>query len=78
MSPSMEIPGQFDHPELQRAVDRIADSASRNGKVAATLAPTPQWGHDLIDRGYRMISFSYDIALMTDGLMAGINALKRD
>ncbi len=77
MSLSMGIPGQFDHPDLQRAVDTIADTASRHGKVAATLAPTPEWGHDFMERGYRMISYSYDMALVTDALSAGINALKR-
>ena len=77
MSLSMGIPGQFDHPDLQRAVDTIADTASRHGKVAATLAPTPEWGHDFMERGYRMISYSHDMALVTDALSAGINALKR-
>ena len=76
MSLSMGIPGRFDHPDLQRAVDTIAEAAARNGKVAATLAPTKEWGHDFIGRGYRMVSYSYDIGLMTDSLTAGISALK--
>ena len=76
MSLSLGIPGQFDHPDLQRAVDIIVESATRHGKIAATLAPTPEWGHDFINRGYRMLSYSYDIALMSDSLSAGISALK--
>jgi 2-keto-3-deoxy-L-rhamnonate aldolase RhmA len=76
MSLSMGIPGQFDHPDLQRAVDTIAESAAKHGKVAATLAPTEKWGHDFIDRGYRMVSYSYDIGLLANSLAAGINALK--
>jgi 2-keto-3-deoxy-L-rhamnonate aldolase RhmA len=76
MSLSMSIPGQFDHPDLQRAVDTIAESAAKHGKVDATLAPTEKWGHDFIDRGYRMVSYSYDIGLLANSLAAGINALK--
>lgn len=76
LSLSLGIPGQFDHPDLQRAVDTIAETAEKNGKAAATLAPTPEWGHDFINRGYRMLSYSYDIGLMADGLSAGISALK--
>ncbi|MBT6274754.1 MAG: aldolase [Chromatiales bacterium] len=76
MSLSLGIPGQFGHKDLQRAVDIIAETATKHGKAAATLAPTPEWGHDFINRGYRMLSYSYDIALMTDSLTAGINALK--
>jgi len=75
MSLSMGIPGRFDHPDLQRAIDTIADSAARNGKVAATLAPNEEWGHDFIGRGYRMVSYSYDIGLIANGLAAGIRAL---
>ena len=76
LSISLGVPGQFDHPDMQRAIDTIAESCTRHGKTAATLAPNVEWGRDLMSRGYRMMSYSYDIGLMTDGLTAGINALK--
>ena len=76
MSLSLGIPGQFDHPDLQRAIDTIVETSNKYGKVAATLAPTPEWGQDFINRGYRMLSYSYDIGLMTDSLTAGIRTLK--
>ncbi len=76
LSISLGVPGQFDHPDMQQAIDKIAESCAKYGKTAATLAPTLEWGHDLMSRGYRMMSYSYDIGLMTDGLTAGINGLK--
>lgn len=77
LSLSLGIPGQFDHPELQRGIDAIVEAAERHGKAAASLAPTPQWGYDLMERGYRMMSYSYDIGLFTESLGAGIEGLKR-
>ena len=76
MSISMGIPGQFDHPKLQGAVDKIAEAAAKHGKAAATLAVDTAWGEDFMERGYRMMSWSYDIALFQSGLGAGIASLK--
>lgn len=76
LSLSLGIPGQFDHPDLQRGIDAIAEAAQRHGKTAASLAPTPKWGADLLGRGYRMISHSTDIGVFQSGLAAGIKALK--
>lgn len=76
LSLSLGIPGQFDHPDLQRAIDAIAEAAQRHGKTAASLAPTPEWGADLLGRGYRMISYSTDIGVFQDGLTKGIEGLK--
>lgn len=76
LSLSLGIPGQFDHPDLQRGIDAIAKAAQRHGKTAASLAPTPEWGADLLGRGYRMISHSTDIGVFQDGLRAGIAGLK--
>lgn len=76
LSLSLGIPGQFDHPDLQRGIDAIVNAAERNGKTAATLAPTPEWGYDFMKRGYRMMSYSYDIGLFANSLTAGINDLR--
>lgn len=76
LSLSLGIPGQFDHPDLQRGIDRIAESCAKYDKAAACLAVNAEWGHDLMDRGYRMISYSYDIALIGQTLGDGIAALK--
>lgn len=77
LSLSLGIAGQFDHPDLQRAVDTIVNAAERNGKSAATLAPTPEWGYDFMERGYRMMSFGYDIGLFANSLSAGIDDLRK-
>jgi 2-dehydro-3-deoxyglucarate aldolase/4-hydroxy-2-oxoheptanedioate aldolase len=73
---SMGIPGQFDHPDFQRAVDRILAACKRHGKFAgcmgmdgATLAAWRQ-------RGFSLISCSFDIALMKTALIELIRNAK--
>ncbi len=77
LSLSMGLAGQFDHPELQRAIDTIVEAAERHGKAAASLAPNPEWGESLLDRGYRMMSYGYDIALFANSLAEGIADLRK-
>lgn len=76
LSLSLGLAGQFDHPDMQRGMDKIAETCAKYNKTAATLAPNLEWGEDFIGRGYRMISYSYDMGLMMDGLSAGISGLK--
>lgn len=77
LSMSLGIPGQFDHPDIQRGIDKIADTAAKHNKTAAALAPNPEWGHDLTGRGFRMISYSHDMALLEESLRNGIETLRR-
>ncbi len=76
LSLSLGIPGQFDHPDLQRGIDKIVEAAAKVGKAAGAMAPTLEWGQGLLNRGYRMISYNHDMGLLGDGLTAGIKALK--
>jgi len=76
LSLSMGIPGQFDHPDLQRGIDKIVEAAEKNGKSAGAMMPNLEWGQDLKNRGYRMISYSHDMALLGDVLAEGLVALK--
>lgn len=62
------IPGQFDHPSMQKALDRIAKAAKNAGKHWGTPAFTPDHGKMLLDMGARLICHSADIVLFKDGL----------
>ncbi|MCS5606889.1 MAG: aldolase/citrate lyase family protein [Alphaproteobacteria bacterium] len=76
LSLSLGIPGQFDHPDLQRGIDKIVEAAEKNGKSAGAMMPNLEWGLDLKNRGYRMISYSHDMALLSEVLTEGLVALK--
>ncbi len=76
LSISLGIPGQFDHPDLQRGIDTLVEVAEKHGKAAGAMAPSLEWGQDLMQRGYRMMSYNTDMALLGEALSSGIQALK--
>ena len=76
LSLTMGIPGQFDHPDFQAAIDTIIAACDKHGKAAGLLAPDIEWGKDWIDRGFRFVSYSYDIGLLGGALSGGISALR--
>jgi len=76
LSLSMGIPAAFDHPEFQAAVDRILAACAAHSKIPACMAPDIETARDWMNRGFRMVSYSYDIALLGEGLRRGIAALR--
>lgn len=78
LSLSLDLPGQVDHPALQDAIDKIAQTAERHGKFAACLAVDPVTARDWRKRGFRMISCNYDVGLMQSALVNFIAATRAD
>jgi 2-keto-3-deoxy-L-rhamnonate aldolase RhmA len=75
LSISLGLPGQFEHPTVQAGYDAIVNAAGKHGKPAGTLVADVAGGEDMMQRGYRMISYKFDIGLMQDALGDGIAAL---
>lgn len=59
-SHSIGHPGVFDHPDLLRARERVAEAAARHGKFAGTVG-SPDNMTELIKMGYRFISIGADV-----------------
>jgi 2-keto-3-deoxy-L-rhamnonate aldolase RhmA len=69
--------GAPDHPDLDRAIERIQEAARRGGKLLGII-PTP--GRDVADlfaRGFHMVLGSADIMLLRDGALAEVAAARR-
>jgi 2-keto-3-deoxy-L-rhamnonate aldolase RhmA len=75
LSISLGLPGQFDHPTVQAGYDAIVNAATRHGKPAGTLVPDVETGEEMMNRGYRLVSYKFDILLMQGALADGIAAL---
>jgi 2-keto-3-deoxy-L-rhamnonate aldolase RhmA len=73
---SMEIPGQFDHPRFQEALDRIIGACRKNNKFAACMAMDAATLGAWKQRGFSMLSCSFDIALMKSSLAQLIRPLQ--
>ena len=62
---------------MQAGIDKILAACETHGKAAACLAGNVEIGQDWIRRGFRMVSYSYDIGLLTAALAAGIDQIRQ-
>jgi 2-keto-3-deoxy-L-rhamnonate aldolase RhmA len=76
LSLSLGVPGDTGHPRMQAAIDRILAACEHSGKPAACLAGDVATGVDWVRRGFRMVSYSYDIGLMRAALSEGIDRIR--
>ncbi|MFT7648173.1 MAG: 2-keto-3-deoxy-L-rhamnonate aldolase RhmA [Candidatus Poriferisodalaceae bacterium] len=78
LSLSLEVPGNTAHPTMQAGIDTILAACENNGKAAACLAGNVETGVDWVNRGFRMVSYSFDIGLLGSALAAGINQIRAE
>jgi 2-dehydro-3-deoxyglucarate aldolase/4-hydroxy-2-oxoheptanedioate aldolase len=77
LSLQLGLPGRFDHPEIQAAIDRIVAACRRHGKFAGCMAPNLEIATAWLARGFTMISYSFDIGLLADGLAGGLQRIRQ-
>lgn len=76
LSLSLDVPGDTSHPTMQAGIDRILAACENHGKAAACLAADVETGIDWVRRGFRMVSYSYDIGLLKSALSEGIEQIR--
>ena len=62
------IPGQFDHPRIQEARQKIADATRKHGKHWGCPSPNVEMTRHLLEMGARFICHNADIVLIKAGL----------
>src|SRR5262249_41815200 len=67
---SLGIPGQWDHPQLWQAFERVAQAAKKNGIHWAILPPSPAYAERCVGLGCRMLSLGADVWAFHKGLRA--------
>ena len=73
---SLGIPGQFEHPDFQSAVDRVLDACRKHGKAPGFMAADAAQGRALIERGFRVVAYGGDLWVYQQALQEGITALR--
>jgi 4-hydroxy-2-oxoheptanedioate aldolase len=68
LSQSMGIPGQYEHPRVQEAVERIAQAAAKNGIDWAILPTSPAHAEQCLKMGCRMLVIGIDVRMIQRGL----------
>jgi 4-hydroxy-2-oxoheptanedioate aldolase len=71
---SYGVPLQREHALVQRAMDKVANTAAKAGKWWGTVTPTPELAQVELDRGARMVTCADDHFLLVQGLQ---NAYRR-
>lgn len=77
LSLSLGIPGELKHPRMIAAMDEVIAACRRHGKVAGIMAPDLATGKELLQQGFRMISYSGDLWVYQAALRDGLAALRR-
>lgn len=70
------ITGQFDHPQLVSAAEQLAGACRAAGKTAASLDGNLEFLRAQAARGYRLLGYAQDIAVMRAGYGEGLAALR--
>ncbi|HET7056141.1 MAG TPA: aldolase/citrate lyase family protein [Thermomicrobiales bacterium] len=73
---SLEIPGQFDHPDFVAAVKAVADAARNAGKACGAMALSVDDAKTWVSRGYNMIAYSGDLWIYQLALTGSLRALR--
>jgi 2-keto-3-deoxy-L-rhamnonate aldolase RhmA len=76
LSSAMGIPGQFQHPEFLGALAAVVAASARHGKVAAIQPGNPEQAKQWHGIGFRILSWSADLAVYRNAVNAGVTELK--
>lgn len=64
LSQSLGVPGQFDNPVYLEALDRLEKATEQAGAIMGTLVLDADMAKAKLDRGYRFLMLSLDVALL--------------
>jgi 2-dehydro-3-deoxyglucarate aldolase/4-hydroxy-2-oxoheptanedioate aldolase len=70
LTQSLGLPGEWDHPRLWQALERVARAARDHGTHWAILPPSPAFARRCVDLGCRMLSLGLDVWAVQKGLRA--------
>jgi 2-keto-3-deoxy-L-rhamnonate aldolase RhmA len=76
LSVSMGLPYAFDHPDHLAALERVAAAARAAGKVAGRMVTDVATGRFWLERGFSMLAYGPDTALLRRALREGLEGLK--
>jgi hypothetical protein len=68
---SMGIPGQFDHSDYLRAVDRFLEACADGGKAPGIMSTGVDEARAQLEQGFRCVAYWDDILLYAEALRGG-------
>lgn len=65
LSQSYNVPGQINHPEVQKAIERVVTVCNSFDKAAGTIASNLEEAKNRIKLGFRYLCYSSDLGMLT-------------
>ena len=75
---SMNIPGQFDHPDYLRAIGRFLEACDHHGKAPGIMATGVDEARALLRQGFRCVAYWGDVWIYANALRRGLDAIRED
>jgi 2-dehydro-3-deoxyglucarate aldolase/4-hydroxy-2-oxoheptanedioate aldolase len=76
LSASMGIPGEYDHPDFKRALERVLKAGKKHGKGLGRMVTDVASGVALAKEGWDLIVYHGDAWLMQVAIREGIDGIK--
>ncbi|HYO30249.1 MAG TPA: aldolase/citrate lyase family protein [Thermomicrobiales bacterium] len=76
LSASLGVPGQFDHPDYLRAVERVLEACRRHSKTPGIMAADVETSASCLEQGFRMVAYGGDLWLYGRALKEGLDVLR--
>jgi 2-dehydro-3-deoxyglucarate aldolase len=80
LSGSLGVPGQFDHPSMKEAMDRIRSLGLSYGKAFGIhlIEPNVEEFRQRLDEGYNFVAYSLDIRMLDRACRAGLDVIRSE
>jgi 2-dehydro-3-deoxyglucarate aldolase/4-hydroxy-2-oxoheptanedioate aldolase len=75
LSASLGVPGEFESERYEQAVERILAAGAAAGKPVGMVCSSVGEGRRLLERGFRLLAYSFDLWIYQDALRTGIEGL---
>jgi 2-keto-3-deoxy-L-rhamnonate aldolase RhmA len=76
LSVSLGIPGEFEHKDFKKAIDKTVAATRKHNKALGRLVPNVETGIAIYDLGFDFICYSGDVWLLQSALQDGITRLR--
>lgn len=78
LSASLGVSGQFDHPDVVKALRRVQDVAKRLDAEAGfhVVPPDPTQVIEKVKQGYRFVAYSLDTLFLSNSCRGGLRAIR--
>jgi 2-dehydro-3-deoxyglucarate aldolase len=78
LSASLGVPGQFDHPSVKKAMEKIRSVGIDSGKAAGihVIEPDVEEVRQRVDEGFNFVAYSLDIRMLDRACRSGLDAIR--